>query len=261
MTIINHPVVRENHDHKNKEAAPTMETASENSVISERNYTTSDRLREADPLVTSALLPTNIAAEINQQHDLASFHANTAISHAKRAGELLLQVKKSLRHGEFLPWVEANVTVTVRQAQRYISAALGKAIPVRAIADKEANTTSVSYLNDKTPDWLPRGSACARAEIDERVWVKVQEADYAAGFYFVFICNDETIDYTIKPVRAVFVEEMIFDCLPGKFTKNTSVSCFHWALIENRPADYVSELCKTFLPEGYEHLKSKKGSM
>jgi hypothetical protein len=246
---------------KNGKSRLATDQATLENAITEAHYSISDRLQEADPLVTSTLLPTNIAAEINQQHDLASFHANTAISHAKRAGELLLQVKKSLRHGEFLPWVEANVTVTVRQAQRYINAALGKAIPVRAIADKEANTTSVSYLNDKTPDWLPRGSACARAEIDERVWVKVQEADYAAGFYFVFICNDETIDYTIKPVRADFVEEMIFDCLPGKFTKNTSVSCFHWALIENRPADYVSELCKTFLPDGYEHLKSKKGSM
>ena len=48
------------------------------------------------------------AAEINREHNLAVGFAAKAVEHARRAGELLLQVKASLPHGAFLPWVEAN---------------------------------------------------------------------------------------------------------------------------------------------------------
>lgn len=83
------------------------------------------------------------AADINHHHEQACLRAGEAINHAIEAGKVLMRVKSRLPHGEFGNWVQANIRVTQRQAQRYIAAAEGKPIPVRAIT---SNTTSVSHL-------------------------------------------------------------------------------------------------------------------
>ena len=153
----------------------------ENAALIDEDFNMSARLQKADPLLGTLAKTVqkqsidDIATEINREHDLASLHANTAVAHAKRAGELLLQVKKSLRHGEFLPWAEANINVSPRQAQRYIRAALGKPIPVRAIASKEANTTRVSYLGEteKQVPALVRGEYLfASLIVGDCVWLE-----------------------------------------------------------------------------------------
>ena len=88
------------------------------------------------------------AADINHHHQQACLRAGEAINHAIEAGKLLIAVKQRLPHGEFGNWLEKNIQVTQRQAQRYIAAAQGKPVPVRAIA---SNTTPVSYLAAPAP--------------------------------------------------------------------------------------------------------------
>lgn len=90
------------------------------------------------------------AAQIQAHHDAAHAAADKAIEHAKQAGALLLEVKASLPHGDFTKWVEVHLTVSQRQAQRYMAAAEGKTLPVRAIAPPVKNDT-VSYLPDPAP--------------------------------------------------------------------------------------------------------------
>lgn len=85
------------------------------------------------------------ATQINAAHTLAMQHAEQAIDHARRVGRLLLEVKQSLPHGEFQTWLDANVAFSKRQAQRYLSAAAGKPLPVRKIAALPKSDT-VSYL-------------------------------------------------------------------------------------------------------------------
>lgn len=81
-----------------------------------------------------------IIAEINNQHELAINAANQAVEHGKRVGELLLQVKAELPHGDFGKWLAENVTVSERQAQRYMQAV--RELP----APTPAKTDMVSYL-------------------------------------------------------------------------------------------------------------------
>lgn len=83
-----------------------------------------------------------VASKINQAHAQAIEHADSAIGFAKQAGELLLQVKADLPHGEFLPWLAVNCNVSDRQARRYMAAAQGKPVPIR----KLANTAPVLNL-------------------------------------------------------------------------------------------------------------------
>lgn len=88
---------------------------------------------------------TTWAADINAAHAEAMLHAGKAIDYAKQAGLLLMKVKQKLPHGEFGGWLESNCQVSARQAQRYIAAAQGKPLPIRAIT---SNTTPMSYLPD-----------------------------------------------------------------------------------------------------------------
>ena len=73
----------------------------------------------------------NIADDINRFHNLACKKADEAMSYAAQAGNLLLEVKASLKHGEWMPWLAANVSVSHRMAQRYMQAARGRPFSVQ----------------------------------------------------------------------------------------------------------------------------------
>lgn len=91
------------------------------------------------------------AGSINAEHALALHHADAALEHARRIGQLLIEAKAALAHGEFTPWVAANIAFSMRQAQRYMAAAQGRPLPVRKIASLPKNDT-VSLL---TLDAIP----------------------------------------------------------------------------------------------------------
>lgn len=101
---------------------------------------------EIEPTVDTAtpsnqiIISIDTITEINNEHTLAQQTADKAIEHGKRVGVLLMQVKESLPHGDFLPWLIENVDVSERQAQRYMRNAKGLPAPIR-------KTDTVSYLN------------------------------------------------------------------------------------------------------------------
>ncbi|MDG4560005.1 MAG: hypothetical protein P9E88_01795 [Candidatus Competibacter sp.] len=75
--------------------------------------------------------------QINLEHRLANSKAIEAVQHATNCGLMLLQIKASLNHGEWLPWLNGEIEsgrlqISVRHAQRYTKLA--------------ANTTRASYL-------------------------------------------------------------------------------------------------------------------
>jgi len=94
-------------------------------------------------------MPTGVvrspAAQIREHHLLAHQHKDKAIDHARQAGEILLRVKASLAHGEWLPWLQANVPFTARTAQSYMAVAaprpkcetLSHSRPARKLAGKQ----------------------------------------------------------------------------------------------------------------------------
>jgi len=60
---------------------------------------------------------------INEAHRLARSSAETAVEHAIRCGQLLIEKKETVQHGEWQQWVSDNCEFSERQAQRYIRAA------------------------------------------------------------------------------------------------------------------------------------------
>ena len=63
------------------------------------------------------------AAVINDEHRAAFQSAQTAIEHARVAGEHLIKAKAALNHGEFGKWLAANVECSERTAQGYMRVA------------------------------------------------------------------------------------------------------------------------------------------
>ncbi|MBI4693428.1 MAG: DUF3102 domain-containing protein [Gammaproteobacteria bacterium] len=64
-----------------------------------------------------------IAHDINREHRAAHACASKAVEHARRAGELLLEAKANIVHGEWLPWLAAHVEFSERTAQAYMRVA------------------------------------------------------------------------------------------------------------------------------------------
>ena len=146
----------------------------------------------------------NLATEIRVEHAAAQQHAERAIEHAKRAGQLLMQVKAELPHGEFLPWIDANLEVSRRQAQRYMRAAQGKPMTARKI-----KSDTVSHLG-----WLPDRGLLATAVLRPDAHIEIQAVPHAPDFYQFVFMNGPTADYLRRGLRPDDLEKMLVAVLP-----------------------------------------------
>ena len=152
---------------------------------------------------------TSVADEINVQHRLAVQHAGSAIEHAKRAGELLTQVKADLPHGTFMAWVATHVDVSPRQAQRYMAAAQGRTLPLRTI-----KCDTVSLLPARQAAFEPVPDCWMYTWEGGRTYVIEQSME--AGFFFCCALalkgdDDAVMDCLTRPIRSDFVEVPLRD--------------------------------------------------
>jgi hypothetical protein len=80
-----------------------------------------------------------LAGLINQAHGQCEEALRAGVGHALRAGELLLEAKRRVAHGQWLAWLKANVRCSPRTAQAYMKVARGK--------DRlEAKSATVAHL-------------------------------------------------------------------------------------------------------------------
>jgi hypothetical protein len=64
-----------------------------------------------------------LAQRINAEHEAAGASFKAGLLHARAAGELLLDAKAQVPHGEWLPWLAANAHFSEVTAQRYMRVA------------------------------------------------------------------------------------------------------------------------------------------
>jgi hypothetical protein len=64
-----------------------------------------------------------LARRINAEHAAAGASFRAGLLHARAAGDLLLQAKAQVPHGEWLPWVADNLRCSERTAQAYMRVA------------------------------------------------------------------------------------------------------------------------------------------
>ncbi|MFN7121894.1 MAG: DUF3102 domain-containing protein [Hydrogenophaga sp.] len=157
---------------------------------------------------------TNIAADINRFHELACLRAEEAIDHARQAGLLLLEVKAALNHGEWLPWLEQNISVSARQVQRYIQVAQGRALPIRSLVknDKvshlEVDAPRLFACDPETAEFVPEANHCYAVAMPDTTVFAVEPSLKHPGYFFVSKMDASTdeVEHTRRPVGAEWVE-------------------------------------------------------
>jgi hypothetical protein len=93
-----------------------------------------DALETAESMAGCALQPA-LAAEINATHAEAERSLRQAVHHAVRTGELLIQAKRLVGHGNWSIWLTDNVTFSDRLAQSYMRLARLPLEKRNAVAD------------------------------------------------------------------------------------------------------------------------------
>lgn len=93
--------------------------------------------------------------QINLEHQLANSKANEAVQHATNCGLMLLQVKASLNHGEWLPWLNGEIEsgrlkVKTSQAHKYMRLASNLHCGVNLLESPSINA-ALELLSDKEP--------------------------------------------------------------------------------------------------------------
>jgi hypothetical protein len=123
--------------------------------------------------MTAPALP-DLAQAIETEHKAAHRAARTALEHALECGRLLIQAKDAVPHGQWLPWLEANVSFGPRQAQKYMR--------LTDNASALPNTTPESHLTIEgalsllaAPKEDPRDAAAWLMEM-QRLWAEALPA-------------------------------------------------------------------------------------
>ena len=99
------------------------------------------------------LIPT--VEEINLEYRLANAKAKEAVQHAANCGRMLLQVKASLAHGEWLPWLDGEIEagrleVGSTQARVYMRIAANKQRGVHLV-EAPSIRAALELLSDQEP--------------------------------------------------------------------------------------------------------------
>ena len=164
---------------------------------------------------------------INTLHQLAINSANEAIDYATQLGRLLTDIKIQLPHGSFTKWIEENLTVSPRQAQRYMAVASGKDLNVSKLGyknDKMSQLSSDDYLDRITmnPVWIPPAGNWSKCIYQNVLFVIVPDRLHPEDFHITkfqllersTLANfeidwDKELHWTKQPVMASKVEGML----------------------------------------------------
>src|SRR6516164_1016138 len=61
-----------------------------------------------------------LAARIRAEHEATAASLKSSVEHGIAAGELLIEAKSKIPHGQWLPWLKANCAMSERTARDYM---------------------------------------------------------------------------------------------------------------------------------------------
>jgi hypothetical protein len=92
----------------------------------------------------------DLAARIKVEHTAVSDSLKASVRHGIAAGELLIEAKAQLKHGQWLPWLRDHVEISERTAQLYMRLAKNRteieAKSATAIADFTLNEAAALLM-------------------------------------------------------------------------------------------------------------------
>ena len=155
----------------------------------------------------------DLASKIHELHTAAQAHAETAIKHAAEAGKLLLDLKQRLPHGQFSAYVSKNMSISIRQCQRYMSAARGKSKQVLSDMIVKSDTMSHLAMEKRREIFLPF-PGWAYVLLDKEREDLLALVEPAAGYpeYFFVTVYQPGSDHskqTVRPVESCLVHDSL----------------------------------------------------
>lgn len=98
-----------------------------------------------------------LAASINAEHDECLAAMRQSLSHALAAGDMLVEAKSLVAHGEWLPWLADNCAIPKRTAQLYMRLAKHRELIEEKSADVALLTIQAAVeLIDRKPTLAER---------------------------------------------------------------------------------------------------------
>ena len=86
---------------------------------------------------------TDLAARIRIEHEATAAALQRRVMHAMAAGDLLIEAKAQLKHGQWLPWLAKHCVISERTAQLYVKLAKKRTTiekeQIRNVADLTLN--------------------------------------------------------------------------------------------------------------------------
>ena len=93
------------------------------------------------------------AGQLNKLHEKFLMSFKTSINYAIAIGAMLDEVKGTLTHGEFIPWIEKNLMFSVRTAQDYMK--ISRNQPAITQSGATTMTQALALLKPETPPETP----------------------------------------------------------------------------------------------------------
>jgi hypothetical protein len=84
----------------------------------------------------------DLAARIRAEHEATAVALQRSVAHAMAAGDLLIEAKAQLKHGQWLPWLRDHCAMSERTAQLYMRCAKNRT----AIEEQAKSATDVADL-------------------------------------------------------------------------------------------------------------------
>jgi hypothetical protein len=113
----------------------------------------------------------DLAARIRQEHEAAAVAVRHGVEHAINAGDLLIEAKAQLKHGQWLPWLSKHCQIPERTAQLYMRLAR-HASEIRNVADLTVRKAIEALAPPQTEEEALAAATLAEGEaILERIAV------------------------------------------------------------------------------------------
>jgi hypothetical protein len=152
-----------------------------------------------------------LARRIEAEHNALTAALQSALGHAIAAGELLLEAKASVRHGQWLNWLASNCSVPPRTATHYMRLAGG----IEKLCDQNGNVLPISVgealhvLKGNTNPWPGHGYSGDDSEWGDyepyRGWRRRAWGEFTEAFHTVTRLaqlNPPAARYVVRAFRA-----------------------------------------------------------
>jgi hypothetical protein len=104
----------------------------------------------ATPEIRGSNSLADLAARIKIEHEATADSLKSSVEHAMAAGDLLIEAKAQLKHGQWLPWLTEHCAMSERTAQLYMRTAKNRAtieIHIRnGVADLNLNQAAALLM-------------------------------------------------------------------------------------------------------------------